>query len=94
MFTLILPFDVHQFCKHLVGCGDDFCTGLVSALCCDHVDKFLGDIRVGNLKGVGLDFAKATGSCRVRCGFSGPGRLPEIVPVLLESGWILGNLPG
>ena len=54
----ILPLDVHQFRKHLIGGGDDSRTGLISPLGRDHVDEFLGHIRIGNLQGVGTDFTQ------------------------------------
>jgi hypothetical protein len=55
----ILPLDVHQFREHLISGGDDSRTGLISPLGRDHVNEFLGYIRIGDLQGVGTDFTQA-----------------------------------
>ena len=55
----ILPLDVHQFRKHLIGGGYDSRTGLIGPLGRDHVDEFLGHIRIGKLQRVGTDFTQA-----------------------------------
>ena len=52
-FSILLPLEIHQFLQHLIARRDGAGVRLKRPLRDDHIDKFLAEIDIGLLDGLG-----------------------------------------